>query len=150
MRSLGIPGTRLEEVRRARSHWQALAQCEEFLASLRIEPVPVHDTAGAARVVAELADPHEAAVASVEAAERNGLAVLAERIQTDKENLTKFAVIGPDGAEAGLGDPDTTSLIMAVHDEPGSLLHSLEPFAERGSTCTSSSRDRVVAARSST
>jgi prephenate dehydratase len=129
---LAIPGTRLEDVRRARSHWQALAQCEEFLASLRIEPVPVHDTAGAARVVAELADPHEAAVASVDAAGLNGLAVLAERIQTDKENLTKFAVIGADGAATGLGAADKTSLIMAVLDEPGSLLHSLEPFASRG------------------
>jgi prephenate dehydratase len=129
---LAIPGTRLEDVRRARSHWQALAQCEEFLASLRIEPVPVHDTAGAARVVAELADPHEAAVASVDAAGLNGLAVLAERIQTDKENLTKFAVIGADGAATGLGPADKTSLIMAVLDEPGSLLHSLEPFASRG------------------
>ena len=38
---LGVPGARLEDVRRARSHWQALAQCEEFLSSLRIEPVPV-------------------------------------------------------------------------------------------------------------
>jgi len=127
---LGVPGARLEEVRRARSHWQALAQCEEFLASMRIEPMPVHDTAGAARLVAELADPHEAAVASVDAAARNGLAVLAERIQTDKENFTKFAVIGR--TEADLGAPDKTSLVMAVLDEPGSLLHSLEPFAERG------------------
>lgn len=127
---LGIPGARLEEVRRARSHWQALAQCEEFLASMRIEPVPVHDTAGAARLVAELADPHEAAVASVDAATHNGLAVLAERIQTDKENFTKFAVIGREAAD--LGAPDKTSLVMAVLDEPGSLLHSLEPFASRG------------------
>ena len=31
---LGVPGARLEEIRRARSHWQALAQCEEFLASM--------------------------------------------------------------------------------------------------------------------
>ena len=46
---LGVPGARLEEIERARSHWQALAQCEEFLSSMRIEPVPVHDTAGAAR-----------------------------------------------------------------------------------------------------
>src|SRR4051794_4131602 len=44
---LGLPGARLEDIRRAKSHWQALAQCEEFLASMRIEPVPVHDTAGA-------------------------------------------------------------------------------------------------------
>ena len=127
---LGVPGARLEEVRRARSHWQALAQCEEFLASMRIEPVPVHDTAGAARLVAERADPHEAAVASVDAAAINGLAVLAERIQTDKENFTKFAVIGTTPAD--LGPHDKTSLVMAVLDEPGSLLHSLEPFATRG------------------
>ncbi len=127
---LGVPGARLEEVRRARSHWQALAQCEEFLASMRIEPVPVHDTAGAARLVATSGDRREAAIASVDAAAINGLAVLAERIQTDKENFTKFAVIGTGPAD--LGTPDKTSLVMAVLDEPGSLLHSLEPFASRG------------------
>jgi prephenate dehydratase len=66
----------------------------------------------------------------VDAAGIFGLTVLAERIQTDKENLTKFAVIG--SRDAGLGDPDKTSLVMAVLDEPGSLLHSLEPFADRG------------------
>jgi prephenate dehydratase len=127
---LGIPGARLEGVKRARSHWQALAQCEEFLQSLRIEPVPVHDTAGAARMVAGSGDPEEAAIASVDAAAIFGLTVLAERIQTDKENLTKFAVVGRD--DAALGPADTTSLVMAVLDEPGSLLGALRPFAERG------------------
>jgi len=62
---LGVPGARLEDVRRASSHWQALAQCEEFLTTHHIDPVPVHDTAGAARLVAERGDPHEAAIASV-------------------------------------------------------------------------------------
>ena len=126
---LGVPGARLEEVRRAHSHWQALAQCEEFLASLRIEPVPVHDTAGAARLVAERGERQDAAIASVDAGERFGLAVLAERIQTEKENLTKFAAIGT--RDPGLGTPDKTSLVMAVLDEPGSLLASLQPFALR-------------------
>ena len=37
---LGVPGARLEDIRRASSHWQALAQCEEFLSSMRIDPVP--------------------------------------------------------------------------------------------------------------
>ena len=127
---LGIPGARLEEVRRAHSHWQALAQCEEFLASLRIEPVPVHDTAGAARMIAEAGNPEDAAVASVEAGARVGLAVLAERIQTEKENLTKFSVIGT--GDPQLGPPDKTSLVMAVLDRPGSLLGALKPFADRG------------------
>jgi prephenate dehydratase len=127
---LGVPGSRLEDVRRARSHWQALAQCEEFLASLQIEPVPVHDTAGAARLIAEGGDPGEAAIASVDAASIFGLAVLAERIQTEKENFTKFAVLGR--KDPGLGAPDKTSLVMAVLDRPGSLLGALRPFAERG------------------
>jgi len=50
---LGLPGARLEDIKRVYSHPQALAQSEEFLASLRVEVVPVHDTAGAARMVAE-------------------------------------------------------------------------------------------------
>jgi prephenate dehydratase len=127
---LGVPGARLEEIRRARSHWQALAQCEEFLASMRIEPVPVHDTAGAARLIASAGSHEDAAIASVAAAKNFGLAVLAERIQTEKENFTKFAVLGTE--DPGLGAADKTSLVWAVLDQPGSLLGSLEPFATRG------------------
>jgi prephenate dehydratase len=127
---LGLPGARLEEIRRAHSHWQALAQCEEFLSSLRIEPIPVHDTAGAARMVGERGSQQDAAIASVEAGARAGLIVLAERIQTEKENFTKFAAIGT--GDPDLGPDDKTSLVMAVLDEPGSLLGALQPFAARG------------------
>ena len=128
---LGVPGARLRRCKRARSHWQALAQCEEFLSSMRIEPVPVHDTAGAARMIAERA---RAARTRPSRASRPGLnlglAVLAERIQTEKENFTKFAAIGIE--QVDLGRADKTSLVMAVLDHPGSLLASLQPFAERG------------------
>jgi prephenate dehydratase len=127
---LANPGSRLEGIRRAHSHWQALAQCEEFLSSMRIEPVPVHDTAGAARMIAERGSTEDAAIASVEAGARLGLAVLAERIQTEKENFTKFAAIGT--SDPTLAEPDKTSLVMAVLDRPGSLLASLTPFAARG------------------
>jgi prephenate dehydratase len=128
------PGARLEGVTRAFSHWQALAQSEDFLAAHRIEPVPVHDTAGAARMVAESGRTEDAAIASVEAAAKLGLVVLAERIQTVPDNFTKFAVVGT--KDAGLGSPDKTSLVMAVHDRPGSLLASLKPFADHGINMT--------------
>lgn len=131
---LAPAGARLEQVKRVYSHWQALAQAEDFLSSLRVETVAVHDTAGAARMVAEHGRLDEAAVASVEAGARLGLAVLAERIQTYPDNFTKFAVIGTD--DAGLGTPDKTSLVMAVHDRPGSLLSSLKPFADHGINLT--------------
>jgi prephenate dehydratase len=127
---LGVPGARLEGIRRAHSHWQALAQCEEFLSSMRIEAIPVHDTAGAARLVGERGNKEDAAIASVDAGALAGLIVLAERIQTEKENFTKFAVIG--GRDPGFGGADKTSLVMAVLDKPGSLLSSLQPFAVRG------------------
>jgi prephenate dehydratase len=100
---LAPPGARLEAVRRVYSHWQALAQSEDFLASLGVETVAVHDTAGAARIVAEAARRDE-------------------------------AVIGT--TDAGLGTPDKTSLVMAVHDRPGSLLASLKPFADHGINLT--------------
>ncbi len=131
---LAPPGARLEDIRKVYSHWQALAQSEDFLSTLRVEMVPVHDTAGAARMVAEAGRTDEGAVASVEAGTKLGLAVLAERIQTYPDNFTKFGVIG--ARDAGLGTPDKTSLVMAVHDRPGSLLASLQPFAERGINLT--------------
>jgi prephenate dehydratase len=131
---LAPAGARLEGIRRAYSHWQALAQCEEFLTAHRIDPVPVHDTAGGARMVAERGDLQEAAIASVEAGTRLGLTVLAEHIQTHPDNFTKFAVIGT--RDAGLGTPNKTSLVMAGDDRPGSLFRSLQPFADRGVNLT--------------
>ena len=131
---LAPPGARLEGIRRAYSHWQALAQCEEFLTTHRIEPVPVHDTAGGARMVADRGSLEEAAVAGVEAAGRFGLTVLAEHIQTYPDNFTKFGVIGT--RDAGLGTANKTSLVMAGDDRPGSLYRSLKPLAERGVNLT--------------
>ena len=131
---LAPAGARLEGIRRAYSHWQALAQCEEFLATHRIDPVPVHDTAGGARMVAERRDPEEAAIASVEAGTSLGLTVLAEHVQTHPDNFTKFGAIGT--RDAGLGTANRTSLVMAGDDRPGSLFRALQPFADRGINLT--------------
>ncbi|MCI0636124.1 MAG: prephenate dehydratase [Actinobacteria bacterium] len=131
---LGPPGARLEGITRAYSHWQALAQCEEFLSTHHIDPVPVHDTAGGARLVAEAGRTDEAAIASVEAGANLGLTVLAEHIQTYPDNFTKFGAIGT--RDAGLGPSNRTSLVMAGDDRPGSLFRALQPFADRGVNLT--------------
>jgi prephenate dehydratase len=132
---LGVPGATLKEINRVYSHPQALAQSEEFLAELHAEIVPVLDTAGAARKVAEAGKPQEAAVASVRAGELQGLTVLAERIQTHKENFTKFVVVG-DHQPGGAAEADRTSLVFAVADKPGSLFACLEPYAREGINLT--------------
>src|SRR5262245_24498056 len=131
---LAPAGARLEGIRRADAHWQALAQCEEFLATHHIDPVPVHDTAGGARMVGERGSPEEAAIASVEAGTSLGLTVLAEHVQTHPDNFTKFGAIGT--RDAGLGTANRTSLVMAGDDRPGSLFRALQPFADRGINLT--------------
>jgi len=127
---LALPGVRLEDVRRVASHPAALAQCQEFLATFDAEPVPVYDTAGAARRIAEERREDEAAVASERAAEVYGLDVLARQIQDTEENFTRFAAVAADPQP--LGPPDKTSLVLVTGHHPGDLFHALRPFAERG------------------
>jgi prephenate dehydratase len=124
---LGVPGARVGDVRRVFSHPQALAQCEEFLANLEAEMVPHQDTAGAARMVAEAGDRSQAAVAGRRAGELYGLEILADGIQTNPENHTKFALIG---SGPPVGEPDKTSIVFAVADVPGSLYRCLAGFAK--------------------
>lgn len=129
---LGLAGADLGDLARVLSHPQALAQCEEFLVNLGVEAVPVQDTAGAARRVAEEGDPKQAAIAGRRAADLHGLTVLAEGIQTYPENYTKFAVIGHEVPAAGAGAPDKTSIVFAVSDVPGALHACLGGFAAEG------------------
>lgn len=126
---LALPGTRLGDVKRVASHPQALAQCDEFLATLDAEAVPVYDTAGAAKRIAEEGRRGEAAIASEHAAGIYGLDVLARRIQTSPINQTRFAAISRE--RESLAPPDKTSLLLEIRHEPGALYRCLRPFAER-------------------
>ena len=129
---LALPGIPLGYVKRVASHPAALAQCQEFLATLdeEVEIVPVYDTAGAAKRIAEEKRAGEAAVASERAAQVYGLEVLASRIQDTPDNFTRFAAVATDPEP--LGPPDKTSLVLITDHRPGALFHALRPFAERG------------------
>src|SRR6266702_1215383 len=82
-----------EPVVRALSHPQALLQCRKFLEARGIQPVSFHDTAGAARAVAEGMVMGNGAIASAAAAKRYGLKLIAEGIQDDDTNQTRFAIV---------------------------------------------------------
>jgi prephenate dehydratase len=91
---LGLPGSRLNDVSKVLSHPAALAQCRKFLAShSEMEPIVVNDTAGAARQVVHTGDHSVSAIASRRAADIYGLEVLAQGIQDDAENKTRFVVV---------------------------------------------------------
>jgi len=127
---LALPGTPLEDVRTVYSHVQALDQCSEFLDSLRVERIAVHDTAGAARILAEKKQTAAAAIASVEAGKLYGLAVLASDIEDRADNSTKFVAISRGSSEL-FGPPEKTSVVFATADIPGALYRCLGEFADR-------------------
>ncbi|HEX9268516.1 MAG TPA: prephenate dehydratase [Candidatus Limnocylindria bacterium] len=137
---LGVPGARLDDIRVARSHPQALAQVDDFLRARAIEPQVAYDTAGAAADVAAAAEGSVAAVASKRAGQVYGLTVLAEAIETTPDNFTRFFALARRGDEyPAKRVPDDlrlgtrkTSLAYATANVPGALTRSLQPFATAG------------------
>ena len=129
---LAPPHTSLRELRRVYSHPQALAQCETYLRRLGLEAVAVYDTAGSARQIAAVREPGAGAIASRRAAQLYGLEVLAEAIQDDRDNTTRFYVIGREPAEAAPAEqPHRTVLVLALNtdDSPGALYWPLGTLA---------------------
>jgi prephenate dehydratase len=132
---LGFAGA---PIRRAISHPQALAQTRRYLEARGIEAVLHHDTAGAARDLAERPEPGVAAIASAAAARRYGLQVLAEGIQDDDTNQTRFVVVER-GEPLRPGDAPPggkCSLCFVAAHEPGSLVGALQCLASRGVNLT--------------
>jgi prephenate dehydratase len=89
-----LPGTCLSDVREVNSHPIALMQCAEYLRTLPgIKIVEKEDTALSAKWIAERKLDSHAAVCGRSAAEMYGLEILAEDIETNNRNFTRFLVI---------------------------------------------------------
>ena len=126
---LALPGVKLEDVRVVHSHPQALAQCERFLRGLpNVELAAVYDTAGGAKLIRETQLVHDAAIASIRAAQVFELEVLRRGIQDYDTNITRFCVIARQAMTEGA---DKTSIVFALPSEPGSLFRALSVFALR-------------------
>lgn len=134
---LVVPGSILKDITSVCSHPQALGQCRSFLREhlADAERIVVYDTAGAARIVAQLADGSRAAIASATAGVKYNLTVLAEGIESNHQNYTRFLTLArQDDVEdivSGVG-PLKTSVVYAQRENvPGSLYKSLAVFALR-------------------
>ncbi len=129
-------GATVDGLTRIQSHAQALGQCRDWLKTHapHADTQATPDTAGAARAVAAAGDTAVAAIAARRAAEQYGLTVLADGLEDDAQNFTRFLVLAPEGADAApIGDgPRKTSVAFVLQENvPGALFKSLAVFAIR-------------------
>ena len=132
-----LPGQRLDDIERVYSHIQALGQAEAFLRGRPWQLLTTYNTAGAGKAIAERGERGAAAVLSPRAAALFGLEILADEIGDLAGNRTRFIVLAQDGSSLPLLSPSAgvgpgTTLVLAVRNEPGTLLEVLAVFAEHG------------------
>ena len=126
---MALPGTQMSELRRVKSHPQALAQCERHLIRRGLEAVPNFDTAGSARELSNNPEPETGVIASALAAELYGLEIVEEGIEDLPFNYTRFFILGLD--DPPRSQRSKTSLIFTTRHNPGALYDSLGEFARR-------------------
>jgi prephenate dehydratase len=160
---IGCPGASLADIRSVASHPMALAQCEKFFfAHPSLKRVPAEDTAGSVRDVISHGDKSAAGIAARRAATHYGGVILAESIQDNAENFTRFVLLIPVARERSSesatsprftsfavsdlmaelrvrqmeqlasGSLLKMSVALRLAHKPGALLAALEPFARYG------------------
>lgn len=134
---MALPGTKLEDVKMARSHIMGLGQCRNFLRARNIEAVTAADTAGAAREVKQLGDPSIAAIAPRLAAEVYGLEILATDIEDEAHNTTRFVIMSREpGDQPPAEGRIVTAFIFQVRNIPAALYKVMGGFATNGINMT--------------
>ncbi|KAJ7967702.1 Arogenate dehydratase [Quillaja saponaria] len=133
---LGLPGVRKEDLKSVVSHPQALDHCELTLSSLGVLRINADDTAGAAQMVATKGVRDVGAIASARAATIYGLDILAERIQDDDDNVTRFLILAREPIIPGTDRPYKTSIVFTLEEGPGVLFKALAVFALRNINLT--------------
>lgn len=134
---LAIEGATLEGLRSVHSHVHALGQCRKIIRKLGLKPHVAGDTAGSAREVSEWRDPAKASLATRLAGEIYGLKVLAENVEDEAHNTTRFVVLSktPRWAPAD-GAPMVSTFVFRVRNWPAALYKALGGFATNGVNMT--------------
>ncbi|OMO77228.1 Prephenate dehydratase [Corchorus olitorius] len=124
-------GVKVEDLQRVLSHPQALAQCENTLTKLGLSREALDDTALSAKYVASKKLKDTGAVASSSAASIYGLNILAQDIQDDCDNITRFLILAREPIIPGIEKPFKTSIVFSLEEGPGVLFKALAVFALR-------------------
>lgn len=130
-------GATLEGIKSVESHIHALGQCRKVIRKLGVKPIVAADTAGSAREVAEAGDKTRAAIATRLAAEIYGLDILAQDIEDEAHNTTRFLVLSREARwTSNNGGKVITTFLFRVRNVPAALYKALGGFATNGVNMT--------------
>ena len=127
---MGVKGSSLADLRSVHSHVHALGQCRKIIRRLGLKAQVAGDTAGSAREVAEWGDRTRGSLAPRLAASIYGLDILAEDVEDEAHNTTRFVILSraPDVPPPGNG-PVVTTFVFRVKNLPAALYKALGGFA---------------------
>ena len=132
-----VKGTKLSDIKRIHSHEQGIAQCRNNIIKLNKEMIIEADTAGSAKIISELKNFEDAAIASTLAADIYNLEILEENFQDSSNNVTRFLIMQKNLTEI---DPESkkiiTTLVFNVRSIPAALYKCLGGFASNGVNIT--------------
>ena len=129
---LGIPGAKLEDIKKVYSHEQALGQCSMFFRGRDIELIPYVNTAKAAEYIKSLNDKSIACVASYKTKDIYGLELIEEKINNSDTNTTRFGIISKNYS----GHGDKFGLYFVVNNSAGSLAKAINIISDTGFNMT--------------
>jgi prephenate dehydratase len=134
---MALPDADLSTIRSVQSHVHAIGQCRKIVRKLGLKALVTGDTAGSAREVAESGDITKASLAPRLAAGIYGLKILAEDVEDESHNTTRFIILSktPKRAAQDSG-PIVTSFVFRVRNLPAALYKALGGFATNGVNMT--------------
>ena len=134
---LGLPGSKIEDIKHVYSHAQALSQSSEFIKNNKLIENIRADTAGSAKFVADNKKKNEAAIASKLSAKIYGLDVLASNIEDETRNVTRFLIMGKPVLQPEYKkERYITSFLFKLKSKPAALYSALSGFAIQGVNLT--------------
>tara|TARA_B100000676_G_scaffold299692_1_gene344378 strand:+ start:468 stop:1295 length:828 start_codon:yes stop_codon:yes gene_type:complete len=134
---LGIPGSKIIDIKEVYSHAQALSQSSAFIKKKKLNENVRADTAGSAKYISEAKDKSKGAIASKLSAEIYNLEILNSNIQDEKENVTRFLIM-----QKEIFQPEfkknkyITSLLFKLKSKAGALYSALGSFTLNGVNLT--------------
>jgi prephenate dehydratase len=134
---MAAKGATLATIKTVESHIHALGQCRTIIRKLGLKATVAGDTAGAARIISEAKDGSRAALAPRFAAEIYGLDILAEDVEDEAHNTTRFVILSREPRHAAPGNgPVITTFVFRVRNVPAALYKAMGGFATNGVNMT--------------